>query len=216
VAKRPDANRWIGAAGEEYHAPQIRDGGTGGIMRTTAWLALVSAAGWIACSGVRVTTDYDPSADFSDVSSYAWLDERSGVQGDRPDVSSLLDRRVRSAVDAELQSKGLSRVDPSAAKVLVTYHLGVESKLDVNTINSGYGYGRYGRYGGISTTTTVSEYQEGTLLIDVVEPESKQLVWRGSGQARLREYATPEQREQRISEAVKQILEDFPPGAKKG
>ena len=185
-------------------------------MKTCAWLALVSAAGWIACSGIRVTTDYDPNADFSDVRSYAWLDESSGVEGDRPDVASLLDRRVRAAVEAEFQRKGIQRVDRSAAKVLVTYHLGVESKLDVDTINTGYGYGPYGRYGGISSTTTVREYQEGTLLIDVVEPSSKQLVWRGAGQARIREYSKPEEREQRINQAVKEILEKFPPGAKKG
>jgi hypothetical protein len=188
---------------------------SGGMMRICTGLAWVAVAGSIACSGIRVTTDYDPNADFSDVRSYAWLDENSGVQGDRPDVASLLDRRVRSAVDSELQGKGIAAVDRSAAKVLVTYHLGVESKLDVNTINSGYGYGRYGRYGGISTTTTVHEYQEGTLLIDVIDPETKQLVWRGSGQARLRDYSTPEQREQRVKEAVKEILADFPPGAKK-
>ena len=184
-------------------------------MRTFTWLALVSAAGWLACSGIRVTTDYDPNADFSDVRSYAWLDENSGVEGDRADVASLLDRRLRAAVESELQSKGIAPTDRSKAKVLVTYHLGVETKLDVNTINTGYGYGPYGRYGGISSTTTVHEYQEGTLLIDMVEPSSKQLVWRGAGQARIREYSTPEEREQRVNEAVKQILEDFPPGAKK-
>jgi hypothetical protein len=184
-------------------------------MRSFAWLAFAPAAAFIACSGVRVATDYDPSADFSNVRSYAWFDEQSGVQGDRPDVESLLDRRVRGAVDAELQRKGLARVDKSAAKMLVSYHLGVEKKLDVDTINTGYGYGRYGRYGGISTETTVREYQEGTLLIDMIDPASKQLVWRGSGQARIREYSSPEDREKRINEAVKQILEEFPPGARK-
>src|SRR5262245_22054595 len=98
-------------------------GRPGGTMRTFTWLALVSAAGWIACSGSRVTTDYDPNADFSDVRSFAWLDESSGVEGDRADVASLLDRRVRAAVESELQGKGIQRVDRSAAKVLVTYHL---------------------------------------------------------------------------------------------
>ena len=88
--------------------------------------------------------------------------------------------------------------------------------LDVDTVNTGYGYGRYGRYGGISTSTTVSEYQEGTLLIDMIDPSSKQLVWRGSGQARIRQSSSPEEREKRIGEAVQQILEDFPPGAEKG
>ena len=180
-------------------------------MRSISWLAIASIAATFACSGIRVQTDYDPKADFSNVRSYAWFDERSGVQGDRQDVTSLLDRRVRSAVDAELQGKGIELVDRGAAKVLVSYHLGVETKLDVNTMNSGYGSGAYGRYSGISTTT-VSEYQEGTLLIDVIDPSAKQLVWRGSGQARIRQSSAPEDRKARIDQAVKQILEKFPPG----
>jgi hypothetical protein len=182
-------------------------------MRRIVWIALASL-GCFACSGITVKTDYDPSADFSNARSYAWFDERSGVQGDRPDVSSLLDRRVRSSVDAELGQKGIEKVDRDAAKVLVSYHLGVESKLDVNTMNTGYGYGRYGHYSGVGTTTTVTEYQEGTLLIDVIDPASKELIWRGSGQARVRDWGTPEDREKRISEAVHEILESFPPGAK--
>ena len=181
-------------------------------MRIIAWLAIASIATSFACSGIRVQTDYDPSADFSNVRSYAWFDERSGVQGDRQDVTSLLDRRVRSAIDTELQRKGIALVDDSAASVLVSYHLGVETKLDVDTINTGYGYGAYGRYGGISTTTTVREYQEGTLLIDVIDPSANKLVWRGSGQARIRQSSTPEDRKARIDEAVKEILEKFPPG----
>lgn len=184
-------------------------------MRTIALSLLVSTVTLLACSGVRVTTDYDPNADFTRVRTYAWLDETSGVQGDRPDVTSLLDRRIRRAVDGELQRKGWSGVERAEADALVAYHLGVETKLDVNTIDTGYGYGRWGYRGGVSTQTTVTEYQEGTLLIDVIDPKSKQLIWRGSGQARIRRSSTPEQREQRIDEAVAEILKSFPPGAGK-
>jgi hypothetical protein len=182
-------------------------------MRRATLFCLVLLLAVSGCSGVRVTTDYDPAADFSKLRSYAWLDERSGVQGDRADVTSLLDRRVRRAVDTELQHKGWRLVSRGEADALVAYHLGVETRLDVNTIHSGYGYGRGAYHGGVATHTTVSEYQEGTLLVDVIEPESKQLIWRGSGQSRLRRSSTPEQREQRIDEAVAQILESFPPKA---
>ena len=184
-------------------------------MRAAARCALALALLCLSCSGIRVTTDYDPNADFTKVRSYAWLDEQSGVQGDRADVTSLLDRRVRRSVDTELQKKGLSAANRTAADALVTYHLGVETKLDVNTIDTGYGYGRGWYRGGVSTHTTVTEYQEGTLLIDIVDPKAKQLIWRGSGQARIRRSSTPEEREQRIDEAVAEILKSYPPGADK-
>ena len=184
-------------------------------MRTIARSVLALTLTCLACSGIRVTTDYDPSADFTRLRSYAWLDEQSGVEGDRSDVTSLLDRRVRRAVDAEMQRKGLSAVDRGQADVLVAYHLGVETKLDVNTINSGYGGGPYGYRGGVYSHTTVTEYQEGTLLIDVVEPKAKQLIWRGSGQARIWKSTTPAEREKRIDQAVGEILKSFPPRPEK-
>lgn len=169
-------------------------------------------------SRIKVATDFDPNFDFSQVRSFAWLDDRSGVEGDRADVSSLLDQRIRSAIEADLLGKGLALADQTSADVLVSYHLGVEQKLDVNTIHTGYGYGYgyrrgYG-YRGVGTTTTVDQYEEGTLLIDLIQPGDKQLVWRGSGRARVKQSTTPEERDQRVREAVTVILAGFPPTPK--
>lgn len=177
---------------------------------TVVALALTAAA---ACSSVRVTTDYDPEVDFSGVGTYAWLDERSGVEGDRADVTSLLDRRIRRAVGDELRGKGIAPVARDEAQLLVSYHLGVEKKLDINTIHTGYGYGRDWYGAGGTSHTTVSEYEEGTLLIDFIDPSSKQLVWRGSGQARVRQSTSPKEREELVRKAVAEILASFPPKA---
>ena len=54
-------------------------------------MALLCGLVGFACSSVKVASDFDPDADFSQVRSYAWLDDRSGVEGDRSDVSSLLE-----------------------------------------------------------------------------------------------------------------------------
>ena len=185
-------------------------------------LALVCGLGGLACSSLKVATDFDPNADFTKIRSYAWLDERSGVEGDRNDVSSLLDQRIRRAIDAELLGKGLAISDRESADVLVSYHLGVEKKLDVNTIHTGHGYGagwhggygRYGAYGGGRTETYVSEYEEGTFLVDLIEPSKKELIWRGSGQARVNRSSSPEDRKKRIREVVEKVLAAYPPGAK--
>ncbi len=178
-------------------------------------LALISGLGGLACSGLKVATDFDPNADFTQIRSYAWLDERSGVEGDRDDVSSLLDQRIRRAIEAELLGKGLAILERESADVLVSYHLGVERKLDVRTIHSGYGYGRgwhrgYGGYG--YTETYVNEYEEGTFLIDFIEPSKKELIWRGSGQARVKRSSSPEDRQERIRKVVAKVLGPYPPG----
>lgn len=185
-------------------------------------LALVCGLGGLACSSLRVASNFDPNVDFTKIRSYAWLDQRSGVEGDWNDVSSLLDRRIRRAIDAELLGKGLAISDRESADVLVSYHLGVEKKLDVRTIHTGYGYGagwhgfdgRYGAYSPGRTETYVSEYEEGTLLVDLIEPSKKELIWRGAGQARVNRSSSPEDRKKRIREVVEKVLAAYPPGAK--
>ena len=178
-------------------------------------IALVSLALvlCIGCATVQVSTDHDPDYDFSGKTSYAWLDQRSGVQGDRQDVSSLIDRRIRASVEEELATKGLSQRNRAGAALLVTYRLSIEEKFDVDTYTTGVGYGPgwYGRVG--NTQTVVREYDQGTLLIDLVDASSNQLVWRGTGEARLSEYRSPEEREVRIRKAVAEILASFPPGS---
>ena len=83
----------------------------------------------------------------------------------------------------------------------------------MQTIHTRHSYGRRGWYGAGSSHTTVRQYEQGTLLLDLIDPESKQLIWRGTGQTRLRDLKTPEEREARVREVVDRILERFPPEA---
>ena len=71
----------------------------------------------------------------------------------------------------------------------------------------GYGYGGYWGGGGVD----VYQYTEGTLILDLIEAKSKQLVWRGMAQGTIDENASPEQRERRLNEAVMRMLANFPP-----
>ena len=98
----------------------------------------------------------------------------------------------------------------------VGYRGSIQEKIDVQTIDRYYGYGpgwgQYGPgYGGIATETYVDQYDEGTLIIDVVDNRSRKLVWRGSTSARVREDETPAKRTERTQAAVDAILAEFPP-----
>jgi hypothetical protein len=57
----------------------------------------------------------------------------------------------------------------------------------------------------------VRQYERGTLLIDVLEPTERRLVWRGSTDARVTRRSDPARRDQQIDEAVQSILGRFPP-----
>jgi len=184
----------------------------------TVMLIALMAWGLGGCSTFHVTSDYNPEIDFSQYGTYYWLpapdptDKTKGAQND-----GLLNQRIERAVDAVLSQKGMRRVENRAdASLLVTEHINVKQKLRVNTTNYGYGYGRWGYWGGPGyTDTTVHQYQQGTLILDLIDAKNKELVWRGSAQSPLRDMKTPEEREKRVRAAVEAILAKYPPSSKK-
>ena len=163
------------------------------------------------CSTFRVTTDYDPEANFQELKSYAWLAKIRKPSDDPRLHNSLVDGRVRAAVDRELAAKGYSKAGTSSADFLVTYYLGLEKKINIHTIHSSYGYGYRGWYGGYGGATLVDQYEEGSLLLDILDSEGGDLLWRGTARARVRSSNSPEERQRRINNAVAEILSRFPP-----
>jgi hypothetical protein len=171
------------------------------------FLGLTLAAG---CSGLRVNTDFDPSFPFAQLGRYAWLPDPPDHSSHPQLHNSLIDGRVRGSVDRQLAERGFKQVSAEEADFLVNYYLGLETRFDTQTVSSGVGYGRRGWYGGAHTETRVTQFEEGSLLLDFLDPD-RNLIWRGSARARVREKSSPQQREQRIDEAVQAILERFPP-----
>ena len=178
-------------------------------------LSLFALSIGLACSNLEISSDWDTEVDYSKIESYAWIGQGSGVEG-VDGTGSLLDGRIRRAVQETLSSKGFSEVGRQQADVLVSYHIGIETKLDVQTVHRGYGYGygRYGRYhgyGGGYAETRVTQYDEGTFLLDLVEPQKMELIWRGSAQSRISTQTSPDEREQRVREVVEKVLAQYPP-----
>lgn len=170
-----------------------------------------------ACASFDVQTDWNPQYDFGRLQTFRWADRPQTMTGDTTvDTNGLLAQRVMQAVDANLSAKGYTKTATSQADFEVAWFLTIEPKTQVSTVNNYYGYGPgigwggYGGYGGGSTTTMVDSYNEGTLIIDLRDPAG-QLLWRGSASARLREKVDPQKAQQRVDDAVGQILAKFPP-----
>lgn len=162
------------------------------------------------CARITVTADHDPSANFGALHTYAWRPGPQQGVGDPRFDSTLIDKRVRAAIDRVLASKGYRAAAPgTTADFLVGYHAVVRQRTSAQTINRWYGYRVVTLPGGPGTHA--HDYDEGTLLIDVLDPATMQLLWRGSGTGVVDPQASPEKREQRINDAVERILADFPP-----
>jgi len=180
-----------------------------------ALLALAPLLVVVGCSGISVTSDYDPAVDFTRLKAYAWRDAAQTTVADGP-MNTLTHARVREAVDATLRARGYTPASATAsADFLVTYRAAITREIEAGSGYVGAGYGwRYG-YGGMGTSyragPELRTYHRGTLVIDLVDPRVKALIWQGTASAELHENRTPEEREARIREAVGKIFEQFPP-----
>ncbi|ATD03410.1 hypothetical protein PTE01_04240 [Pseudoalteromonas tetraodonis GFC] len=157
--------------------------------------------------------DYDKSANFSNYKTFAWVENASLTKDtNNYQISGLMEKRVRNAVNNQLsQQLGMQLVDVAQADVLVNYHASVDKELEVDSFNVGYG-ARWGYWDtGFNHDVSAREYEVGTLVIDIINRESNQLIWRGAKDGRLKKKQTPSQREAAIKETVANILSNFPP-----
>lgn len=187
-------------------------------------LLLVLSLLLAACTGIPVSTDYDTGYSFGALSSYAWLERKQ--LGDPRIDNDLVQARVHSAVDDQLRAKGMARASSSeTADLLVSYHIGEQEKIDIHTFHSNFGYypcwhcyhpyrGFY--HGGFHDDIWVTEYTEGTLIIDIIDAKSRKLVWHGSAERRVPNFKTPQERDAYIRETVTAILAKFPPSTAGG
>jgi hypothetical protein len=190
--------------------------------KATRALVMVLAAVMAGCSSMEISYDYDPKANFTGVKTYEWLNEPQKPTGDpRVDGNTILEKRIHEAVDTGLAARGFREVT-SDPDFLIAYHVSLDKRRSVQTLNSYYGYGpgwgygygaayRPGHWGG-APETYVYEYEEGTLILDIVNPENKELIWRGSVQDEVHFKSTPEKDQTQLNEAVHKTLENFPPG----
>ncbi|MEN8184764.1 MAG: DUF4136 domain-containing protein [Myxococcota bacterium] len=159
------------------------------------------------CQTVRITTDYDTSVDFSSLHSWAFEPREIPASRDPRLDDSLVRSRVRAALESELALKGYVRAVGVPPDFLVDIHLALERSLDVRTVHHGTGRG----WGRGDSETIVREVEEGSLIVDFMDPGTGDLLWRGMARAPLRRNTTPAERNERVRETVRRMLEEFPP-----
>lgn len=180
------------------------------LVKKTLHLSVLVILLLASCTSVRLGLDYDTSTDFTTFKTFAWHPE--SMKEDAKNLQNpLMDARIRTAIEETLMSKGYKKVVLDSADFLVGFHFSVEKKLDVNTMNATFGYSRYGRGGAIGYQTSVSEYDEGIIVIDIADVETKTLVWRGSGSRRVGTSKDPDKITEKVNQAVSEILSQFPP-----
>ena len=177
-------------------------------MRSFVMAAALTVAG-TAAFGQDVRVDFDKNANFGNIKTFH---AELGTKWGNP----LGEGRVLDEVEQALVAKGWTKAGKDAADAHVMLHGATETQKSLNTFYSGYGgYGFYGWGGGGmgSSTTTVSEYRVGTLVVDIFEAKSKALLFRGVAQDELSDK--PEKNKKKAAKASEKMFKNFPPGSKK-
>jgi len=163
-----------------------------------------------------VRYNFDKNTDFSKFKTYKWVPIKDAAK-----VSDLVDKQIKDAIDAELTTKGLSKVEGDDANLYVGYQAAVGEEKQFNSYSTGWGYGPGwggGWYGGGmgSTTTTgsTSTIYKGQLGLDMYDSAGHDLVWRGLASKTLDPKAKPEKQQKNLAKAVKKLLKNYPPPAK--
>jgi Domain of unknown function (DUF4136) len=161
-----------------------------------AALLLVASVAW-----AEIKTDYDHKANFAGYKTYSW--------GKVQTSDSLWDQRVKDDVNSQLAAKGLSEV-PSGGDVVVNAMGTTRNQPTLNTFYDGFGGWRWGGFG--ESTTTVENYQVGTLVVDMFDGNTKGLIWRGVASGTLSDKT--EKNIKNLDKDVQKMFQHFPPSGK--
>jgi hypothetical protein len=99
------------------------------------------------CAHLRVETDYDTDLDFSQFRSFTWLEPPVTVEPSESPVdelvdpfekNTLLDKRVRQAVERELLARGYGLAPDGRSEFELQYHVLLKDRTKIRSYSSGY------------------------------------------------------------------------------
>jgi len=160
---------------------------------------LLLAAGPLVAQDVK--SNFMPGTNFSKYHTYKWVNIEGASHPDQ-----IVDAEIKQAVDAQLATKGLTKTDGDKADMYVGYQIAVDQQKQWN----GYGMGGGVRWGEMATATS-STINVGTLVLDMYDPTTKQLVWTGSATKTMDPSSNQQKNEKNLSKAMEKLLKNYPP-----
>lgn len=164
------------------------------------WLMLLCAAS-LGSTAQKITFEFDEAVDFAKFKTFAI---RAGdLNSKNPALNSeLVKKKIDGLIEKHLNARGLLIV-AGRSDLNVRYRLGSARKAEVETYPAGWR--------GLGTRVVRVPYTEGTLVIDLRDPSTRSLVWRGIAREE-KDDAT--KIEAKLDDMVKKAIEKYPPKPK--
>jgi hypothetical protein len=179
----------------------------------TLIVALLGALFFALPLRAKVVVDFDPNLDFSKYKTYAFI---GGVENLvaiqlNPD---LIEDRMHHSVVRELDKRGLREVKPGEnPDLVVRYWANSPAQLDVAVAGDWGPYSAYvgGYWGFLFESVSASSRKEGALIVDLIDPKAKSLVWR---LYLIRKITNPDKEWKKADEEISKGFESYPPSDK--
>jgi hypothetical protein len=188
-------------------------------MKKSSFLAAVAlsvlALGSVWAQDVRY--NFDKNTNFTNFKTYKWVELKNATK-----MNEIVDKNIKAAVDAQLITKGLSKVEDDSADLYIGYQAAIGQEKEFTSYDTGWGYGggwgRGGWYGGgmqssMSTGQTSTIYI-GQVAVDMYDSKNKDLVWRGVASKTLDTKAKPDKQEKNLNKAMAKLMKNYPPVVK--
>ena len=179
---------------------------------TQLGIIAIAALALGACAPMTVNSITARGVDMKQLRTYAWApDDRLETGDPRLDNNPFFLDRLQGDVEKHLAAKGLEKVDNGTAALTLHYHASVNQKLDLNNMETEYTANQ--QYTNDDSNHGPLVYDEGSLVLDIVDARTQKLVWRGWAEGSIDGVIGRQDRmEEIVDRAVARIFEKFPGG----
>jgi hypothetical protein len=172
-----------------------------------AVIAVTVVMGAACAATLSVSSHVDHGVDFAVFRTYDWGPADALPTGDpRLDANPFFKDHVQGAVEKQLATRGLRLVTTETPDLLIHYHASISTRMDVNRADEAYGYCSVG-----DCPSNITQYEAGTLVIDIMDARTNKLLWRGWAQNSVEDaLRDPDKMARMIDRAVTEMSRHLP------
>jgi hypothetical protein len=169
-------------------------------LTLTLMVLVLTLLTWSTLAAQDVRYNFMPGTDFSKYHTYKWV----SIEG-RSHPNQIVDAEIKQTVDSQLALRGLTKTDSGKADLFIGYQIAIDQEKQWNAFEMGGP-----RWGGMGTATS-STISNGTLVVDICYPSTKQLLWTGNATKTLDPSSNQEKNQKNLNKATQTLLKNYPP-----
>lgn len=168
-----------------------------------------------SCAFMEVDHKYAPGTPFSTYKSYQWVpvinEEEAATTSAETEtvIDAETDNLIRNKINQALANKGFTEATGDKPDFLINYQFITQQRTAVN--QPGRPFGHLGYKYAVSMDVESYAYRTGSLILDVIDPQSKEVVWQGHVYGFMDVHKDPKKQQERLDKAVRMLVSKFPP-----